>query len=220
MSQFLDVPEENGLPACAILTDDPMRVEMFTAHYLEQARKYTQQRGMTGYIGRYAGTPLVVQAVGYGEASLVAYLHEMVSLYGVRTVIYAGECVSREAPVLLRDLVVASRAYARGNESQADGELLQHTALAARQRSLCVHTRTVHTDDRYATEEMASCCAQASLVDYATHALYEYASRHGIAAVSLLAVSERFGQQVSSAERQSQLHGLTQWVFETAALVQ
>ena len=219
MGSFLDIPEGGTLPACAILTDDPMRVEMFAAHYLEQAKLYTRQRGMTGYIGSYAGTPVVVQAVGYGGASLAAYLHEMVSLYGVRRVIYAGECISRESSVLLRDLVIAAKAYAEAAVLEADAGLIKNATLAAKRCSFSVRTSMVHTDDRYGTQELKSCCTQACVIDFATYALYEYARRHGIEALSLLAVSERYGECVAPAERQSQFHGLARLVFETVALV-
>lgn len=219
MSSFLDIPEGGRLPEYAILTDDPMRVEMFTAHHLEHAKLYTRQRGMTGYIGSYAGTPVVVQAVGYGGASLVAYLHELVSLYGVRTVVYAGECVSRESSVLLRDLVVASKAYTGTDGLEADAGLLKNAVLAARQCNLPVRVSMVHTDDRYGTQELEPCCARACIVDFATYALYEYSKGHGVAALSLLTVSERYGDSVAPAERQSQFHGLARLVFETVALV-
>lgn len=218
MSRFLDMPEGGTLPAFGILTDDPMRVEMFAAHHLEHAKLYTRQRGMTGYIGSYAGVPVVVQAVGYGGASLVAYLHEMVSLYGVRTVVYAGECVSREPSVLLRDLVVASKAYTGADGLEADGRLLKNATLAAGRCALSVRTGMVHTDDRYGTQELEPCCAQACIVDFATYALYEYSKRHGVAALSLLAVSERYGDSVAPAERQSQFHGLARLSFEMVAL--
>lgn len=218
MSIFLDIPEGGRLPACAILTDDPMRVEMFAAHYLEQAKLYTRQRGMTGYIGSYAGTPVVVQAVGYGGASLAAYLHELVSLYGVQTVIYAGECVSQESSVLLRDLVVASKAYKKADATEADAKLLINATQAAKRCALSVRTSMVHTDDRYGTQELEPCCTQACIVDFATYELYEYANKHGIGALSLLAVSERYSECLPPAERQSQLHNLTRLVFETVAL--
>ena len=219
MSSFLDIPEGGALPTCAILTDDPMRVEMFAAHFLEQAKLYTRQRGMTGYTGSYGGTPMVVQAVGYGGTSLVAYLHELVSLYGVRTVIYAGECVSRESSVLLRDLVAASKSYTGSHVLEADERLLSYATQAARGCGLSVRTSMVYTDDRYGTQEVEPCAAQACIVDFATYALYEYAQKHGVAALSLLAVSERYKECIAPAERQSQLHGLAQLAFETAALV-
>ncbi|MHA7965982.1 phosphorylase family protein [Paenibacillus sp. CAU 1782] len=220
MSAFLDIPKEGCLPACAILTDDPMRVEMFTAHYLEQARLYTRQRGMTGYIGSYGGTEITVQAVGYGGASLTAYLHEMVSLYRVQTVIYAGECISREASVLLRDLVLAPMAYTcnRQDDSAANDEMLAISTLAASRCSLSVQAKAVHSNDLYGTRELEACCAQAGIIDFATHALYDYANKHGIAAISLLSVSECFNEQIAPAERQSQMHGLTRLAFETAAM--
>lgn len=218
MGSFLDIPEK-PLPACAILTDDPMRVEMFVAHHLEQAKLYTRQRGMTGYVGSYAEVPVVVQAVGYGSASLVAYLHELVSLYGVKTVVYAGECVSRESSLLLRELVVASKAYAGAEGLEADSRLLQNAVLAARKCAITIRTNMVHTDDRYGTRELEPCCARACIVDFATYALYEYAKRHDIAALSLLEVSEHKGECVDPAERQSRFHGLARLAFETVALV-
>ncbi|MCX7842111.1 MAG: hypothetical protein N2489_03450 [Clostridia bacterium] len=216
MGKFLDEPDFT-LPQCAILTDDPMRVEMFTAHHLEQAKLYTRQRGMTGYSGSYGGVPVVVQAVGYGGASLVVYLHELVSLYGVRTVIYAGECVSRETSLLLRDLIVVSRAYAQADGVDCDELLLKNATNAARQCALPVRINMVHTDDRFGTQELEPCCKRSCIVDYATYALYEYAKRHSIAALSLLVVSERFEECVAPDERQSRFHGLARLAFETAA---
>lgn len=217
MSRFLDIPE-NELPVRAILTDDPMRVEMFVAHHLEQAKLYTRQRGMTGYIGSYAGVPVIVQAVGYGGASLVAYLNELVSLYGIHTVVYVGECVSRESSVLLRDLVVASKAYTGADGLEADPELLKNAMFAARQSNLSVRTNMVHTDDRYGTQKLESCCARACIIDYATYALYEYAKQHGVSALSILEVAEYKDECVSPAERQSQFHGLARLAFETITL--
>lgn len=218
MSHFLDIPEDT-LPVRAILTDDPMRVEMFVAHHLEHAELYTRQRGMTGYIGSYAGVPVVVQSVGYGGASLVAYLHELVSLYGVHTVVYAGECVSRESSVLLHDLVVASKAYTRADGLDADPQLLKNAILAAKKVNLSVRTNMVHTNDRYGTQKLEACCARACIIDFATYHLYEYAEQHGISALSLLEVSEHNGECVSSAERQSQFHGLARLAFETVSLI-
>lgn len=220
MGSFLDIPEGGVLPACAILTDDPMRVEMFAAHHLEQAKLYTRQRGMTGYTGSYLGVPVAVQAVGYGGASLVAYLHEMVSLYGVRTVVYAGECVSRVSSLFLRDLVAASKAYAGDDGLEADAHLLQNATLAARRCAITIRANMVHTDDRYGTQEMEPCCARACIVDFATYALYQYARRNGVAALSLLTVSEHNGECVAPAERQSRFHGLARLAFETVAQVE
>lgn len=218
MSSFLDTAE-NTLPVRAILTDDPMRVEMFVAHHLEQAKLYTRQRGMTGYIGSYAGVPVVVQAVGYGGASLRAYLHELVSLYGINSVIYAGECVSRESSISLHDLVVVSKAYTNGEGLDADPQLLKDAMLAAKKVNLSIHTNMVHTDDRYGTQELESCCARACIIDFATYTLYEYANQHGISALSLLEVSEDKKGSISSAERQSQFHGLARLAFETVSLI-
>lgn len=217
MSNFLDIPE-GVLPVRAILTDDPMRVEMFVAHHLEQAKLYTRQRGMVGYIGSYAGVPLIVQAVGYGGASLVAYLHELVSQYGVRTVVYAGECVSRESSLLLHDLVIASKAYTRADGLEADSQLLKNALIAARKCSFSVRTNMVHTDDSYGTQALEPCCARACIIDFTTYALYEYAKRQGVAVLSLLEVSEQKGQCVTPAERQSQFHKLARLAFETISL--
>ena len=217
MSRFLDIPE-NALPVRAILTDDPMRVEMFVAHHLEQAKLYTRQRGMVGYTGSYAGVPVVVQAVGYGMASLVAYLNELVTIYGINTVVYAGECVSRESSILLHDLVLASRAYNGADRLDADPQLLKNAMTAAEQIKLSVRTDIVHTDDLYGIQELQPSCVQASIIDFATYGLYEYAHQHGISALSLLEVSEHNDESVSSAERQSQFHGLARLAFETVAL--
>lgn len=219
MSRFLDEPEIR-LPVRAILTDDPMRVEMFAAHHLEDAQLYTRQGGMTGYTGTYAGVPIIVQSVGYGIASLLAYLNELVSLYGINTVVYAGECASRESSVLLRDLVVASKAYTGAAGIAADSKLLKNAVLAGERFNIALRTNMVHTDDLYGISKLESCCSRACIIDYATYGLYEYAEKHGVSAVSLLKVSQYKDQFVSPAERQSQFHDLARLAFETISLIE
>lgn len=208
------------LPERAILTDDPMRVRMLAAHHLEYAKQYSDLRGMTGFIGSYKGVPLVVQAVGYGGAAVVAYLHEMSALYGVKVVLYTGECISRDASVKLREIITVSDAYGISDAADADSLLLRNASLASSNYSIPMRTCTVHTDDLYGTDKLAPCCTDASLIDFATHSLYSYARRRSLAALSILTVSENeaSGECVDEAERQSRFHAASRLAFETISI--
>lgn len=203
------------VPAYAILTDDPMRAKMLVAHHLENAALVSEQRGMVGYLGTYGGVPVGVFSVGYGQASVLAYLSELVPC-GARRVLYLGECVSASESLALRDVVLAvSAGGARGTVS-ADAALLHQAALAASRLDIATHCLPVVTDDLTAPGAWAP---SGQTIDFATHALFWYAHQEDISALSILTVSEHlmFQQSIEPAERQSRFHAAARLAFETVA---
>lgn len=228
MIKFLDL-QVKSLPKFAILTDDPMRVKMFAAHHLDGAICCNELRNMIGYTGSYSGVPLVVQSVGYGESSALVYLNEMVNCYGIKKIIYAGECVSFNSSFSLREVLLVSNAqtFTRNPEqleskislyeAQANAQLLQDAILSANNCGLAHKISKVHTDDRYGTYDFDPFYDNVKVIDFATYEIYNYAAKHNISALSVLTVSENAltNECMEIAERQSRFNIAARIVFET-----
>ena len=70
----------------------------------------TRVRNCLGYTGTYKGKPVSVQATGMGQPSLAIYVHELLTVYGVKTLIRVGTCGGLSEKVKLRDIVIAATA--------------------------------------------------------------------------------------------------------------
>jgi len=194
----------DNLPIRAIITDDPMRVRMLAAHWLENASVLYEERGMVGYTGSYKGTALSVLSVGYGESAAVLYLHDA-SLLNVSRFIYMGECFARVPYIRLRDVILAKG---------GDERLMQSALAVSEQFSLKAIVRDVTTCDRFSLDESS---VAGDVVDFASGAVAQYAAKYGLAALSVLTVSRNIvtGERIDEHERQSRFNTASQLVFET-----
>ncbi len=52
---------------------DPLRAKWIAETFLEDARCYTEVRGMYGFTGTWQGQPVSVQGSGMGQPSLAIY---------------------------------------------------------------------------------------------------------------------------------------------------
>lgn len=123
---------------------------------------------------------------------------------GVREVIYIGECLSLTTAHKLRDAILADG---------ADAGLLRRARNASRRFSLPVTVCGVTTNDRFYLGESTG----SSVVDFATAAVYDYAREHGLAALSILTVSENTAtcERVDEHERQGRFNAASRLAFET-----
>ena len=188
------------LPDKMILTDDPLRIQMLAAHYLDHAEKLFELRGMTGYRGVYKGKPLAVIACGYGESAAACYLNEAVRL-GARDILYIGECLALE-----RDIGLMSVITAEGG----DGPLTKRVLVMAETIPMQIRLAPVDTDDRFWLEEagrrIGGSCRYA---DFATRAFHDEARKLGVSACAILTVAENAasGERLPEAARQSRFSG-------------
>lgn len=203
--RFLD---SENIPNSIILTDDPMRVKMLVAHYLESAVLSGERRCLFSYTGKYRGVDIAVISSGFGETAAETVLHEAARL-GARDVIYMGECISLSAAYELRQVVIAAG---------GDEDLLKSARAASLQSSIPVHIQDVVTFDRYYLEGFKGETPD-GILDFATGGVYRYAEENGLAALSLLTVSENAltGERIDESERQSRFHSAAVLAFETLA---
>src|SRR5690606_16232761 len=98
-----------------LLPGDPLRAKWIAETYLQDARCYSTVRGMLGYTGHYQGVAVSVQGSGMGMPSASIYLHELLTEYGVRSVIRVGSCGALIDDLDLRDVLAANAASTDSN---------------------------------------------------------------------------------------------------------
>jgi purine-nucleoside phosphorylase len=217
-----------------LMPGDPLRARWIAETFLEDARCYTEIRGMLGFTGTWKGRPVSVQGSGMGQPSLGIYVHELFTEYDVRSVVRVGSCGGLDARLAMRDVVIASGACTDSAINRitfegldyapvADFGLLRAAVEAAERRRTPHHVGLVFSSDSFyaSRPELAQ-----RMVDYGVlavemeaSALYTAAARHGRTALAICTVSDHVvtGERSSAAERE-QTFGEMVEIALTAAL--
>ena len=93
-----------------LLPGDPLRAKFIAENLLENAKLYTEVRGILGYTGTYKGKRVSVQGTGMGIPSISIYVNELFRDYGVKRAIRIGTAGSLQENIKIRDLVIAMTA--------------------------------------------------------------------------------------------------------------
>ncbi len=93
-----------------LLPGDPLRAKHFAETLLEDVSCFNQVRGMLGYTGRYGDKRVSIMGSGMGIPSLAIYVHELVTEYGVKTLIRVGTCGALQPDLKVGDIVLAMAA--------------------------------------------------------------------------------------------------------------
>ena len=130
-----------------LMPGDPLRARWIAETFLDDARCYSEVRGMYGFTGTWNGSPVSVQGSVMGQPSLAIYAHELFQEYDVQSVVRVGSCGALAERLALRDLVIASGACTDSSMNRirfegldyapvADYELLRAASDAATTRRL------------------------------------------------------------------------------------
>ena len=139
------------LPRRVIVTDDPLRARMLSAHHLEYSTLVYEAGDILVFSGSYKNVPIALASTGFGSGAILSYLHELKEL-GAAEVVYVGGCVSTTDRYGLRTLVLAAGG-SRG--------LLRRASTAARLYNIPTTTLTVlspvgiHPEEGCAIEDSA-----------------------------------------------------------------
>jgi purine-nucleoside phosphorylase len=213
---------------------DPMRARWIAETFLEDARCYTEVRGMLGFTGTWRGRPVSVQGSGMGQPSLAIYVNELFSEYGVESVVRVGSCGALTEDLSIRDIVVASGACTDSSMNRitfegldyapvADFGLLRAAVAAAEARGTRVHVGLVMSSDSFyasrpeLTQRMVEYGVLA--VEMEASALYTLAARHRRRALAVCTVSDQVvtGEVTTAAEREQTFGDMVE-IALTAAL--
>ena len=176
-----------------LLPGDPGRALRLAQQLVDAPKMLNHNRGLWGYTGPAADSePLTIQSTGLGGPSAAIVTQELIGL-GARRLVRVGTC---SADLELGSLVIAERVRAQDGASRAlgacelepDAELLAELRAAGDAAAVGV---VVSTDLYYGPAP-----DDALAVDLTSAAVLAVAAVHGVAAASVLLVSDRRGERL------------------------
>jgi len=213
-----------------LMPGDPLRAKWIAETFLDDARCYSEVRGMYGFTGSWQGRPISVQGSGMGQPSMAIYANELLREYEVTSIIRVGSCGGLAEKLAIRDLVIASGACTDSSMNRiafegldyapvADFGLLREAAAAAPE----AHVGLIFSSDSFypARPELA-----ARMVDYGVlaiemeaSALYTLAAKHGARALAICTVSDHIitGEETTSQEREQTFGRMIEVALTAAA---
>lgn len=207
--------QQGEIAPTVLMPGDPLRATWIAETFLEDARCYSQVRGMYGYTGTWSGHRVSVQGSGMGQPSMAIYAGELLREYDVSSIVRVGSCGALTEKLAVRDLVIASGACTDSSMNRiafegldyapvADFGLLRAAAVAAPE----AHVGLVFSSDSFyaARPELVSRMAGYGVlaVEMEASALYTLAAKHGARALAICTVSDHIvtGEETTSQERE------------------
>jgi len=202
-----------------LLPGDPLRAKWIAEAFLDDARCYTEVRGMYGFTGTWQGRPVSVQGSGMGQPSMAIYVNELFADYAVQSVVRVGSCGALTERLAIRDVVIASGACTDSSMNRiafegldyapvADFGLLRGAVEAAERRETPVHVGLLFSSDSFypARPELSARMVGYGVlaVEMEASALYTLAAKHGRKALAICTVSDHVvtGEETTAAERE------------------
>ncbi|MCW2795626.1 purine-nucleoside phosphorylase [Nocardioides sp.] len=204
-----------------LMPGDPLRAKWIAETFLEDARCYTEVRGMYGFTGTWQGQRVSVQGSGMGQPSMAIYANELFTDYGVESVIRVGSCGALTERIAIRDIVIASGACTDSSMNRirfegldyapvADFGLLRaaYDASASRRGDAAVHVGLIFSNDSFYSPRPDLIARMAEYgvlaVEMEASALYTLAAKHGRKALAICTVSDHIvtGEETTSQERE------------------
>jgi purine-nucleoside phosphorylase len=216
-----------------LLPGDPLRARWIAETFLEDARCYSEVRGMLGFTGTWHGQPVSVQGSGMGQPSLAIYVNELFTDYDVQSVVRVGSCGALTENLAIRDVVIGSGACTDSSMNRitfegldyapvADFGLLRAAVEAAEARGLDVRVGLLFSGDSFyasrpeLTRRMVEYGVLA--IEMEASALYTLAAKHGRKALAICTVSDHIvtGEATSAIEREQTFGDMVQIALAAA----
>jgi purine-nucleoside phosphorylase len=218
-----------------LLPGDPLRAKWIAENFFENAVQVNSVRNCLGYTGTWKGKRVSVQATGMGQPSLSIYVHELINVYGLKTLIRVGTCGGLNANVKVRDLVIAQGAttdsaivrdaFAPFNFAPiADFGLLRSSVERAEKAGMRYHVGNMLSSDIFYHIEpglagYGRLPAHGILgVEMEAAALYTLAARFGQKALTICTMTDCLitHEELSAQDRQSSLKEMITVALDTA----
>ncbi|MGO2147012.1 purine-nucleoside phosphorylase [Halomonas sp.] len=212
--------EQGDFADTVLMPGDPLRAKYIAETYLDDVRQVNDVRGMLGYTGTYKGRKISVMGHGMGIPSVSIYAKELITDYGVKSIIRVGSCGAVRDDVNVRDVVIGMGACTdskvnrmRFNDHDfaaiADFELTSHAVAAAKAQHVPVKVGNIFSADLFYNPQtdMAELMKRYGIVGVEMEAagLYGVAAEFGARALTICTVSDHIlkGEALSSADRQT-----------------
>ncbi len=227
--------QQGDYAEAVLLPGDPLRAKWVAETFLADARLVNSVRNCLGYTGTWNGRPVSVQATGMGQPSLSIYVHELINVYGARTLIRIGTCGGLNASVKVRDLILAQAAstdsvivrehFGPFNFAPiADFGLLRAAAERAEAKGMRVHIGNMLSSDIFYHQEpglegYGRLPGHGVLgVEMESAALYTLAARFGAKALTVCTMTDCLvtGAQIDAEARQTSLRDMVALALDVA----
>lgn len=226
--------EPGDYAEAVLLPGDPLRAKWIAETFLADARQVNAVRNCLGYTGSWKGRPVSVQASGMGQPSLAIYVHELIQVYGAKTLIRVGTCGGLNAAVKVRDVVLAQgastdSAIVRGRFGPydfaplADFGLLRLAADKAEARGLRVHAGNMLSSDVFYHEDGFAGYGKLPghgvlAVEMEAAALYTLAARFSVRALAICTMTDCLvtGEEIDAQARQTSLRDMVELALDVA----
>jgi purine-nucleoside phosphorylase len=218
-----------------LLPGDPLRAKWVAETFLSDAKLVNSVRNCLGYTGTWNGKRVSVQATGMGQPSLSIYVHELINVYGLKTLIRIGTCGGLNASVKVRDLILAQGSSTDSTIVKdgfgpfnfapiADFGLLRSAADKAEQRGMRYHVGNMLSSDIFYHLEpgMAGYGRLPSHgvigVEMESAALYTLAARFGVKALTICTMTDCIvtGAEIDAEARQTSLKDMVALALDVA----
>jgi purine-nucleoside phosphorylase len=208
---------QGQIASTVLLPGDPLRAKHIAETMLEDVFCYNEVRGMLGYTGSYGDKRISVMGTGMGMPTLLIYVNELVSEYGVKTLIRVGTCGAFQPHLKVGDIVLpmTSSTDSQMNKLRFQGmdyapaasfQLLLKAYEAAKARGARVYVGGMFSGDTFYNDDpewWKIWAAYGALVcEMETNGLYTLAAKFKIDALSVLTVSDSLVTGESSTAEQ------------------
>ena len=168
-----------------------------------------------------------------GMPSLSIYANELISDYGVQTLIRVGSCGGMQAQVAVRDVIIAMTASTITSPSSAifkevnyapvaDFDLLAAAVTAARAKGAPTHVGGIYSSDVFYSErpDLNEQMVRHGILGVEMEAaeLYTLAARYGRRALAILTVSDHLqtGEALPAEDREQTFGDMVEIALEAA----
>ncbi|MFI5493399.1 purine-nucleoside phosphorylase [Actinoplanes sp. NPDC051859] len=216
-----------------LLPGDPMRAKWIAETFLKDPVCYTEVRGMLGFTGTWQGERVSVQGSGMGMPSASIYSHELITEYGVKSLIRIGSCGALLDDLNLGDVIAAIGSATDSNMNRArfdglidyapvaDFGLLRTAVDVAERREVAMRVGPVLAADAFYTDrpDLFDTLADYGVlaVEMESAAIYTTAARFRAKALTILTVSDHIkrGEKMDSAQREQGFSNMVQIGLDT-----
>lgn len=219
-----------------LMPGDPLRAKHIAEKFLTDSRQVNDVRGMLGFTGNYQGRSISVMGHGMGIPSCSIYMTELITDFGVKTIIRVGSCGAISPQVKLRDIIIGLGACTDSKVNRlkfddndfaaiADYDLVHNAITAAKAKNINVRVGNIFSTDLFYSPQMQVFDTMEKYgilgVEMEAAGMYSIAAEYGVKALTICTVSDhiRLGEKTTSAERQTTFNEMVEIALESVLLL-
>ncbi|QBY44978.1 purine-nucleoside phosphorylase [Arsenophonus nasoniae] len=219
-----------------LMPGDPLRAKHIAENFLTDSHQVNDVRGMLGFTGNYRGRSISVMGHGMGIPSCSIYMTELITDFGVKTIIRVGSCGAISPQVKLRDIIIGLGACTDSKVNRlkfddndfaaiADYNLVHNAVSVAKAKNINVRVGNIFSTDLFYSPQMQVFDTMEKYgilgVEMEAAGMYSIAVEYGVKALTICTVSDhiRLGEKTTSAERQTTFNEMVEIALESVLLL-